>query len=249
MSKYEQSRGNHVQQSNGYHQIGFAMTCRSWEEYIRMFALQESDLSSASLVDVAAGAASFTASALERGIDATAVDPLYALDQQSVLQHAREELAQSGAKIAALKQRMDWSYYGSYERYQERREQSLAKFTASFTDPVQKDRYIAAGLPTLPLQDDRFSLVLCSHLLFLYEQELDAAFHMASILELLRICRPGGQIRIYPLFNLAYQPYSKMEQLLTELSGTGAQISWKNTRLPFIPGSKQLLCITKALEK
>lgn len=249
MSRNEMSRGNSNEQSSGYPQIGFAMTCRSWEEYIRMFALKESQLSGASLVDVGAGASSFTASALERGIDAVAVDPLFALDEQSVLQHAKEELNISGAKVAALKQRMDWSHYGSYERYQRLREQSLEKFSASFTNPSQRKCYIAAGLPRLPFADGQFSLVLCSHLLFLYEQELDFSFHIESVMELLRICRPGGQVRIYPLFNLAYQPYSRMEALLTELHGTGAHITWEDTQLPFIPGSKQLLCITKVSGK
>lgn len=249
MSENEKSEAKNELQHTGYHQIGFAMTCRSWEEYVCMFALTEDDLSGSTLVDIAAGASSFTAAALEKGIESIAVDPLYSLDERSVLTHAQEELDQSGAKIAALQERMDWSYYGSYKRYQELRVRSLEKFSQSFCDPQQRNRYVSAELPTLPFKDGQFSLVLCSHFLFLYEQELDFDFHKRSVLELLRICCPGGQIRIYPLFNLNYQRYSKLDLLLSVLQDAGAAVAFEQTRLPFIPGSKELLCITKVAGK
>ena len=46
-----------------------------------------------------------------------------------------------------------------------------------------------------PLADDSFDLALCSHLLFLYTDHLDAAFHIAAVQELLRV---AGEVRIFP---------------------------------------------------
>lgn len=233
----------------GYEQIGFAVTCRSWEEYRRMFVLNEEMLHQGPILDVAAGASSFTASALDKGLEAVAVDPLYDNGYETVSGHARAELAVSGEKIAAMKERMDWSYYGSYELYQQQRMLSLERFLASYGREDAGNCYIPAAMPKLPFTDNRFSLVLCSHFLFLYEQELDEEFHFKSCLELLRVCRPGGQIRIYPLFNLSYKPYSKLETILQKLETAGADITFEQSELPFIPGSKELVCITKAANK
>ena len=42
-------------------------------------------------------------------------------------------------------------------------------------------------------------MALCSHLLFLYSDHLDAAFHRAAIRDL---CRVAGEVRIFPLLAL-----------------------------------------------
>ena len=43
--------------------------------------------------------------------------------------------------------------------------------------------------------DREFDLALCSHLLFLYSEQLTADFHLASIREL---CRVAGEVRVFP---------------------------------------------------
>jgi hypothetical protein len=49
--------------SEFYEQVGVAMTCRSFTEYEKMFVLKKEDLDQGSILDIAAGAASFTAAA------------------------------------------------------------------------------------------------------------------------------------------------------------------------------------------
>ncbi len=48
---------------NRYEQIGVAMTCRSYEEYERMFACDFGGSKLGAILDIAGGASSFTADA------------------------------------------------------------------------------------------------------------------------------------------------------------------------------------------
>jgi len=83
-----------------------------------------------------------------------------------------------------------------------------------------------------------------SHFLFLYEGQFDRQFHLDALRELLRVCRRDGEIRIYPVFTLRWERYPHLEELLDELKGEGIQSSMLESRLPFIPGSKEVLRLT-----
>lgn len=226
-----------------YEQIGVAMTCRSYEEYVRMFDLQQSDLENGAALDVAAGGSSFTAEANARGYSAFAVDPRYGAGIEEWIREAVQEIGTSTAKLAEIKESFDWSYYGSLESHRAGREASIERFAAHVQDSAETDSYVYGMLPELPFSDDQFSLVLCSHFMFLYANQFGTEFHIKAILELIRICRPGGQIRIYPLISLNWEPYPELEQLLETISANGGRAELLPSRLPFIPGSSQYLRI------
>ncbi len=59
-------------------------SCRSYDEYLRMFDIDENDLKSRKILDYGAGAASFTAELLENGHDAVATDILYDIDPDTL---------------------------------------------------------------------------------------------------------------------------------------------------------------------
>lgn len=228
----------------GYEQIGVAMTCRSYDEYIRMFDLKEADLTSGMVLDVAAGGSSFTAEAALRGCSAIAVDPRYGSGVQEWIREAAQEIETSTAKLAKIADSFDWSYYGSLEKHREGREASLQKFAADVSESAYIDRYTDGRLPNIPLNDNQFSLVLCSHFMFLYAEQFGYEFHVQSILELMRVCRPGGQIRIYPLIALNWEPYPELDQLLVTIKANGGNPELLPSKLPFIPGSDRFLRIS-----
>lgn len=233
-----------VPSPRGYEQTGYAVTCRSMDEYLRMFSLEEERLHRGPVLDVAAGASSFTAMARRKGIDAFAADPTYAMDADDMEKTGYEEIEVSTEKLDALRDSFDWSYYGSPEHHRKLREASFSQFIESYrTEGSQV--YTEASLPNLPFAEERFSLVLCSHFLFLYGQGLDEQFHLEACRELLRICRPGGEVRIYPLLDLSFKEYPGLDILIQELEDSGASVRMMESRLAFIPGSKHLLCLTK----
>ncbi|WP_424766771.1 class I SAM-dependent methyltransferase [Paenibacillus sp. sgz302251] len=226
-----------------YEQIGVAMTCRSFEEYVRMFDLTEADLTGGKLLDVAGGGSSFTADASARGIAAVAVDPRYGAGAQQLVAEAAKEIESSTAKLAMLMDRFNWSYYGSLENHRQGRMASLDRFSKHICHDTEQSCYVQGKLPELPFENDQFSLVLCSHFLFLYASQFGPDFHEQSVKELMRICKPGGQIRIYPLISLSWEPYPELKQLLEIIEENGGVPELLPSNLPFIPGSNRFLNI------
>ncbi|GKU79885.1 class I SAM-dependent methyltransferase [Paenibacillus sp. L3-i20] len=228
-----------------YEQVGVAMTCRSYVEYLSMFDLTDTELKQGAILDIAAGGSSFIAEARERGYDAYAVDPRYAGDVNKLVTEARQEIETSTAKLEALKEHFDWSYYGSTDVHRRGRLDALSKFA----DHVQRENknsfYIDGKLPVLPFKNNTFSNVLCSHFMFLYGTQFDFTFHLASIIEMLRVLKPNGQIRIYPLITLQFQPYDRLDELIQLISSEGGIVERRDSHLPFIPGSEHYLHIRK----
>lgn len=224
-----------------YEQAGVAMTCRGFEEYRAMFGLTEAELAAGPILDVAAGGSSFTAEARGRGLEAIAVDPRYNGSVLTWIDEAKDEIASSTAKLEALKDRFDWSYYGSIEQHRRGRESSLSKFASHVQSQDGAFCYKGGSLPSLPFEDDEFAFVLCSHFLFLYKEQFGYLFHEESVLELMRVCRPGGTVRIYPLVSLHWKPYEELEDLMEMIRRNGGSPALKSSGLPFIPGSNRLL--------
>jgi len=231
-------------QAPAYPQMGVANTCRSFDEYMRMFDLKMKDVASGPVLDVAGGASSFTAQLRGMGIAATAADPFYAGTTERVLEEARKEIGVSSAKLAAAAAGYDWSYYGSPERHRKIREQSYERFAADYVRDEAPSRYIAASLPELPFADGSFGLVLCSHFLFLYGEQFDEAFHRAALAELLRVTRASGEVCVYPLVTLGWETPPYLDGLLQELQET-ASVRIVPTTLPFTPVKSPVLKLVK----
>ncbi|MFF2888823.1 class I SAM-dependent methyltransferase [Paenibacillus sp. NPDC057967] len=226
-----------------YEQVGVAMTCRGFEEYRAMFQLTDHELAAGPILDVAGGGSSFTAEARRKGYDAMAVDPRYSGDMSAWVEEARNEIEMSTAKLEGLKDRFDWSYYGSLDNHRSGRVKSLKLFEEHAASAEGGHRYIGGSLPELSFEDNCFSLVLCSHFLFLYAEQFGYAFHEASIRELMRVCRPGGTIRVYPLTSLKWEPYEKLDELMEAVRKAGGTPDIRASGLPFIPGSDRMLNI------
>ncbi|MFS0554263.1 class I SAM-dependent methyltransferase [Brevibacillus sp. 179-C9.3 HS] len=171
-----------------YEQVGVAMTCRSYQEYVDMFSLTEEVLSKGSILDVGAGASSFTAVLCQQGREAIAVDPLYQMSPEAIDQKGKQEIEESTQKLAGIAHTLDWSYYGSLEKHRKIRETSLVQFIHAFmADEPSKIKYVPGLLPDLPFADNQFSLVVGSHFLFLYPklpqlmEEVHRLGHAASL--------------------------------------------------------------------
>jgi ubiquinone/menaquinone biosynthesis C-methylase UbiE len=80
----------------------------------------------------------------------------------------------------------------------------------SFCSDYNTADYWFAELPKLPYRDDSFDLVLSSHLLFVYDDRLDEAFHEASIIEMLRVSK---EVRIFPLVDYKNSRMNEKENL------------------------------------
>ena len=101
-------------------------------------------------------------------------------------------------------------------------------------------RYMEGELPTLPFADSSFDLALCSHLLFLYSDQLGEAFHRDAILELCRIAR---EVRIFPLLALGGERSQFVDRSLEELHEAGRAVSIEEVPYEFQRGGNQMMRI------
>ncbi|RKP55129.1 class I SAM-dependent methyltransferase [Cohnella endophytica] len=227
-----------------YPQVGVASTCRSYEEYCAMFRLPGLDGVRGPVLDVAGGASCFTAELNAQGIPAFAADPFYDGSTEDVIAAARQEIEVSSAKIAANADIYDWSFYGSPEQHRAIREKSLERFAEHFRDEEGRKRYYSDSLPKLPFANDTFELVTCSHFLFLYADSFGQQFHLDAIAELIRVLRPGGELRIYPLISLKWENNPYISDIIKALSDV-AQAEYLPSALPFTPVRSPLLRMVK----
>ena len=100
-----------------------------------------------------------------------------------------------------------------------------------------------AGLPALPFDDGAFDLALCSHFLFLYSQQLDEAFHLASMREL---CRVAREVRVFPLLALGAQPSPHVGPVTEALEANGFEARVERVPYEFQRGGNQMLRVTRA---
>ena len=89
---------------------------------------------------------------------------------------------------------------------------SIEAFTEHFA--ANPEQYVAASLPELPFPDRSFDLALCSHLLFSYADRLDREFHLASILELVRV---AAEVRVFPLVPMGLAENPGLPEVIAEL--------------------------------
>ncbi|MGM0878334.1 MAG: class I SAM-dependent methyltransferase [Bacillota bacterium] len=228
-----------------YEQIGVAMTCRSFKEYEEMFTLDEHLLKKGRVLDVASGASSFVAGLRKRGYDAVAVDPLYSLSLEEMNTLGNKEIEIATQKLDKIKDLLVWESYESLESHNQIRINSFQQFLESYKKDDREEKYISAALPSLPFDDETFSLILCNHFLFLYQEQFDFDFHLQAINELIRITKKGGVIRIYPLVGFKNESYPYLDKLIKTLGSKDIEIEITSTNFRFIPSATHFLNIKK----
>jgi ubiquinone/menaquinone biosynthesis C-methylase UbiE len=192
-----------------------------------------------SVLDCCAGGASFTAEAVERGVDAIAVDPAYELPAAELVDTVRRSLPATAEIVDEHAGSFVWNWYGSPERKDELRIEAADRFLQDVS--IAPERYVPGSLPKLPFGDGRFDLVLCSHLLFTWADKYDRDWHLASLRELVRVSR--SEVRIFPLVQQgAGDPVDYLPDLLAEVAGVTSEI--RKVPYEFQAGADEMLVLS-----
>lgn len=213
---------------------------RNLEEYRRMFSLTEKELHR-KILGCADGPASVNAELHQRGEEYVSLDPVYRFSAQQL----EERIAATAPVIAEQlkKNRTDylWDYYTSPERLVQVRREAMNIFLRDFEQHHATERYVTGALPTLPFADRHFELVLCSHCLFSYSEQLDEAFHQQAMLEM---CRVGREVRIFPLLEISGQRSRHLNSVLKLLTERNIRFDIVTVDYEFQKGGNQLLRLT-----
>jgi len=98
----------------------------------------------------------------------------------------------------------------------------------------------------LPFRNREFSLALCSHLLFLYSEQLSGEFHVASIKEL---CRVASESRIFPLLELGARQSRHLAQVMEKLEQDHYHVAIRKVAYEFQKGGNEMLVVRPPAEQ
>jgi hypothetical protein len=213
---------------------------RSLDEYVKMFNLSDADLQR-TILGIADGPASFNAEATQRGCTITSIDPLYQFSGAEIRHRFDAVLDNIIQQVASTPNDWVWSYHSSPEALRKSRVATMDRFLADYERGRQDNRYQVGELPLLNLPDQQFDLTLCSHLLFLYSDQLGEAFHRQAVIELLRVSR---EVRIFPLTTLMIGRSPYVAPLTTELEAMGYQVSIIKSGYEFQKGGNEMMVIS-----
>jgi SAM-dependent methyltransferase len=212
---------------------------RSYEEYLRMFDLRPDDLKGR-ILGCADGPARFNSELTRRGGAVVSVDPLYEFSADEIAQRIEETRDEVISQTRREQHRFVWDTIGSVEELARIRMAAMKTFLDDYESGKSDGRYLAAGLPDLPFEDQGFDLALSAHLLFFYTDQLPLDFHRAGLLEL---CRVAREVRIFPLVDVNGVRSRHLEPILAELESSGLDAEIREVRHEFQRGGKQMLRI------
>jgi SAM-dependent methyltransferase len=169
---------------------------RSWAEYIKMFDLDISKLKNRKILDCAAGASSFTGFMNKNGYDVIAADVLYDKSPDFLQKKCKDHLQILVDALDKMQNQFEWDFFENLNDLKEHRLASCRDFGADYAQN-KGYKYLKADLNQLPFSDNTFDMVLCAHLLFIYDHRLTWDFHQKAVNEMIRVT--SSEVRIYPL--------------------------------------------------
>jgi hypothetical protein len=210
---------------------------RSYDEYLAMFSLSRNDLHKR-IVGCGDGPASFNAGMHRRGLDAVSIDPIYQFDADAIRLRIDEAYDKIVAQTRENEHSFVWTTFGSVDELARARISAMDDFLADYPSGREEGRYVFGELPRLPLTDRAHDIALCSHLLFLYSEQLDMEFHLSSILEM---CRIAAEVRIFPLVDLADPVSRHLDNVVRELTARGFDTTIDEVEYEFRRGGNTML--------
>jgi hypothetical protein len=140
---------------------------RSFDEYCRMFALRDDELT-LSILGCGDGPASFNAEATRRRARVVSCDPIYRWDAARIrdrLEATYEEIIEQTRQNA---NEFVWTSIRSVDELGRVRMAAMNEFLNDFPAGKAEGRYVVAELPTLPFADRSFDLALLALLVLVH---------------------------------------------------------------------------------
>ncbi len=212
---------------------------RSLEEYQKMFNLSSEDLQQR-ILGLGDGPASFNTEGTKIGMNITSIDPIYQFTRTEIKQRFDAVLDNIIDQIIATPNNWVWKYHRNPQELKARRIKTINQFLEDYNQGKQEGRYQAQKLPKLDFADKTFDLALCSHFLFLYSEQCDRNFHLASITEMLRVSR---EVRIFPLLTLMQKTSPYLDFIVNRFSNLKYFVAIQEVPYELQPGGNKMLVI------
>lgn len=212
---------------------------RSFDEYVAMFDLSRQDLA-LRILGCGDGPANFNCMLTRRGGYIVSVDPIYHFSAAEIGSRIDEVYEEVIKQTEKNKDEFVWDHISSVEELGRVRMNAMNDFLSDYTIGLKEGRYVEASLPSLPFEEEKFDLALCSHLLFLYSEQLSEDFHFQSIKEL---CRVSSETRIFPILELGAKQSRHLEKIINKLNKHNFVVSIEKVPYEFQKGGNKMMKI------
>ena len=206
-----------------------------------MFALSDADLRKR-VLGCGDGPASFNALLTRQGGNVLSVDPLYHFSVEAIRLRIKEIFAEVMEQTLKNRHEFTWTSIKTVEELGRLRMAAMEEFLLDYPDGLARGRYVDGELPHLVFVDGEFDLALCSHLLFLYSEQLSEDFHVASIREM---CRVAREVRVFPLLELGARVSRHLPAVAARLAEEGYEVTTVPVCYEFQRGGNQMIKIRR----
>lgn len=212
---------------------------RSYNEYIEMFALTDTDLK-LKILGCGDGPAAFNSELTRRGGKVISLDPIYTFGLSQIQSRIIDTFSTVMEQMQNNQHDYVWNSIPTIEKLGQIRMSAMETFISDFETGKKNGRYVAGELPILPFKENYFDLALSSHFLFLYSAHLSADFHIMSLREMLRIAK---EVRVFPLLSLDGTRSPHLDEVYQKLSAEGFKLEIKCVAYEFQRGGNEMLVI------
>ncbi|QTL97887.1 hypothetical protein GM661_07785 [Iocasia frigidifontis] len=219
---------------------------RTFEEYYKMFALEELNLAKEKILDVASGVSSFGATAREDGYDVISSDRIYQFSADEIEDKCSNDLVEVMDKLKGIKELYKWKFFKNIDHLEKHREKAYKTFIKDFSQ-TKGVNYKFVEYPGSNFRDKEFSISLVSHFLFMYDEHLDYDFHKRTLKELIRITKK--EIRIFPLVNLKSEKSDFVQRIMEDKDFAKFRFKKEDVDYEFVKGGNQILKIVLSEEE
>ncbi len=214
---------------------------RSFDEYVRMFDLSETDLQR-SILGCGDGPAAFNAMLSKAGGEVVSFDPIYVFTSIQIQGRVKETYEAVMDQIRLNQESYLWDVISSVDDLAQIRMSAMDCFFADYEAGKIEGRYIAGELPALPFENNSFDLALCSHFLFLYSDHLTMEFHRQSLKEMLRVAK---EVRVFPILKLDGKVSQFIDTIAEDFKEQGFRAELKYVPYEFQRGGNQMLVMKR----
>jgi len=212
---------------------------RSFDEYVAMFSLTETELEK-HILGCGDGPASFNSELTRRGGKVVSVDPIYQFSAMEIKERIEATYDEIMEQTRKNHDEFIWGHIRTVDDLGSIRMEAMKRFLEDYPDG--KERYVTAALPTLPFGDNEFDIVLCSHFLFLYSEQLSIEFHIQSLKEL---CRVASEVRVFPLLELGARKSRHIKGVTEYLKQNGYECTVEKVSYEFQKGGNEMLQVRR----
>jgi hypothetical protein len=215
---------------------------RNLAEYCAMFDLSPADRQ-LSILGVGDGPASFNVEGTAQGMRIVSVDPLYQCRASEIRERIDATARDVAAQLRGNRDHYVWSHFADVDDLIAARLAAMEQFIADYETGIAQGRYVTGSAAELPFHDNCYDLALCSHLLFLYSEQHNLAFHLQSLRELTRVAE---EVRVFPLLELDGVESRHLKAVMMALPRMGLVVEKERVPYEFQRGGNHMLRIRRA---